>query len=184
MPTPSRFDLARLRRDLAAAAKAREGMTLAPGGRAATGLMALVRDNLDALLDLHASGSTWKEIAAGLTAQGYATADGRPLKDTQLTGVISSVRRQAARRAARQVAHYTRADLPGRTPALAASSQQMRPGRDKVPTGTVYGTRWARLAPELAAKPRAEPAEPPPSEAEIRQLQTAKHKHLFRKDPE
>jgi hypothetical protein len=32
----------------------------------------MVRDNLDALLALKASGSTWKEIAAGLTAQGYA----------------------------------------------------------------------------------------------------------------
>lgn len=83
MPMQSRLDLSRLKRDLAASAKARDGMTLAPGGRAATGLMAMVRDNLDALLALKASGSTWKEIAAGLTAQGYATADGRPLTDTR-----------------------------------------------------------------------------------------------------
>ncbi|GJE00849.1 MULTISPECIES: hypothetical protein [Methylobacteriaceae] len=175
MPMQSRLDLSRLKRDLAASAKARDGMTLAPGGRAATGLMAMVRDNLDALLALKASGSTWKEIAAGLTAQGYATADGRPLTDTQLTGVISSVRRQARRRAARAALRDMRPDLaaaplPPRRPAPASPSDA--------------GARRARLAPELTAGSPPESGEPPMSEAEIRDHHVTKHKHLFRKDPE
>lgn len=113
MPKPPRLDLRRLERELVLAADAR-GPKLAPGGRPVTGLMALVRENLDALVALQAAGSTWKEIAAGLTAQGYKTADGRALTDTDLTGVISSVRRQAKRDAARAATRQSRLDLPQR----------------------------------------------------------------------
>ena len=109
MPTPD-LDLRRLERDLVA-----EGATrpagLAPGGRAATGLMAVVRDNLDALVALQVGGQTWNAIAAGLTKQGYTTADGRALTGGQLTGLISSVRRQAARRAAKVATRERRGDL-------------------------------------------------------------------------
>ncbi|NEU14590.1 hypothetical protein G3T14_21100 [Methylobacterium sp. BTF04] len=115
MLKPPRLDLRRLERELVLAADAR-GPKLAPGGRPVTGLMALVRENLDALVALQAGGSTWKEIAAGLTAQGYKTADGRPLTDTDLTGVISSVRRQAKRDAARAATRQSRLDLPQRAP--------------------------------------------------------------------
>lgn len=111
MPKPHRLDLRRLERELAAKARAR-GAKLAPGGRPVTGLMELVRENLDALIALQASGSTWNEIASGLSAQGFTKADGRPLTGTALTGVISSVRRQAARQAARSATRQARADLP------------------------------------------------------------------------
>jgi len=115
MPKPLRLDLRRLERELAAKSGTR-GERLAPGGRPVTGLMDLVRENLDALIALQAAGSTWNEIAAGLSAQGYTKADGRPLSGTALTGIISSVRRQAARHAARSATRQARADLlaPGR----------------------------------------------------------------------
>ena len=67
-----RLDLRRLERDTAAADAGT--VQLAPGGRPATGLMQLVRDNLDALVALQAGGRTWGAIAAGLTAQGFRTA--------------------------------------------------------------------------------------------------------------
>ena len=73
--------------------------------------MAVVRDNLDALVALQVGGQTWKSIAEGLTKQGYTTADGRALTGGQLTGIISSVRRQAARRAAKVAARERRGDL-------------------------------------------------------------------------
>lgn len=110
MPKPPRLDLRRLERDVATATPRTEG--LAPGGRPATGLMAVVRDNLDALVTLQASGVTWKAIAAALTQQGYATGDGRSLTGAQITGIISSVRRQAKRRAAKGATRQARPDLP------------------------------------------------------------------------
>lgn len=119
MPKPPRLDLRRLERELAAKAGTR-GERLAPGGRPVTGLMDLVRDNLDALVALQAGGSTWNEIAAGLTTQGYTKADGRPLTGTALTGIISSVRRQAARHAARSATRQARADLPAPRKEVAA----------------------------------------------------------------
>lgn len=110
MPKPPRLDLRRLERDVANAAPRSAG--LAPGGRPATGLMAVVRDNLDALVAMQAGGVTWNAIAAALTKQGFATGDGRDLTGAQVTGIVSSVRRQAKRRAAKAATRQTRADLP------------------------------------------------------------------------
>jgi hypothetical protein len=114
MPKPPRLDLRRLERDVATTAPRSEG--LAPGGRPATGLMAVVRDNLDALLALQAGGVTWNAIAAALTKQGYTTGDGRPLTGAQITGIISSVHRQAKRRAAKGATRQARPDLPQPVP--------------------------------------------------------------------
>lgn len=114
MQKPPRLDLRRLERDLATATPRSEG--LAPGGRPATGLMAVVRDNLDALVAMQAGGVTWNAIAAALTKQGYVTGDGRDLTGAQITGIVSSVRRQAKRRAARAATRQTRADLPQLVP--------------------------------------------------------------------
>lgn len=133
MPKLPRLDLRRLERELVLAADAR-GPKLAPGGRPVTGLMALVRENLDALVALQAGGSTWKEIAAGLTAQGYKTADGRALTDTDLTGVISSVRRQAKRDAARAATRQSRLDLPQRV-ASRGPERRLSLSADLVPSG-------------------------------------------------
>jgi hypothetical protein len=109
MPKP-RLDLNRLRKDAAASGTRRTD--LAPGGRPATGLMALVREHQEALVALQTGGLTWNAIAAALTAQGFTTADGRPLTGTHLTGLISSLRRQAARRSTREMARQGRADRP------------------------------------------------------------------------
>ncbi|MCY1644082.1 hypothetical protein [Methylorubrum sp. SL192] len=110
MPKPTRLDLRRLERDVSDAPLRSGGH--APGGRPATGLMAVVRDNLEALVAMQAGGVTWKAIAAGLTKQGYTTGDGRPLTGAQISGLVSSVRRQAKRRAAKMGARQTRSDLP------------------------------------------------------------------------
>ena len=114
MPKPPRLDLRRLERDVATATPRSEGF--APGGRPATGLMAVVRDNLDALVAMQVGGATWNTIAAALTKQGYATADGRDLTGGQITGIVSSVRRQAKRRAAKTATRQGRPDLPEPVP--------------------------------------------------------------------
>lgn len=169
MPKSPRLDLRRLERDTAVATRA---TGLAPGGKPATGLMDLVRENLDALVALQrVEGRTWDAIAAGLSAQGFTTADGRTLTGTNLTGVISSVRRQTRRRADRQAAREARADVPsGSTP---PARRTVRP-----PVGD-----RPRLAAELQPLESAPASEDAPlSEAEIRRLQAERHGHLFNKD--
>ncbi|MDQ0547548.1 hypothetical protein QO001_006507 [Methylobacterium brachiatum] len=169
MPKSPRLDLRRLQRDTAAATRA---TGLAPGGKPATGLMDLVRENLDALVALQrVEGRTWDAIAAGLSAQGFTTADGRTLTGTNLTGVISSVRRQMRRRADRQAAREARADVP---------SGSAPPARR--PAHPSAGDR-PRLAPELQPRePTPITEDAPLSEAEIRKLQAERHGHLFNKD--
>lgn len=177
MAPPPRLDLRRLARDAAAAPGSRRE-TRAPGGRPATGLMEAVRANLDALVALQAGGLTWDAVAAGLTAQGFTTADGQPVTGRNLTGIISSVRRQAAARAARMAARAARLDRPEPARALTDPSTS--------------APRPSRLAPELSRdhptlrssrEARAPTnSDAPLSEAEIRRLQAEKHSHLFKKD--
>ncbi|MGE8131206.1 hypothetical protein ACQKQD_29935 [Methylobacterium sp. NPDC080182] len=165
-----RLDLRRLARDAAATPNSHRKAG-APGGRPATGLMEAVRDHLDALLALQASGLTWDAVAAGLTAQGFTTADGGPITGRNLTGIISSVRRQAATRAARAAKRTARPDRADPAPSPAA------------PTGSGAGPM--RLAPELRPDrdtPAPTPADAPLTEAEIRQMQAERHSHLFKKD--
>ena len=174
MAVRPRLDLRRLARDAAASPGARREMR-APGGRDATGLMQAVRDNLDALVALQASGLTWDAVAAGLNAQGFATADGRPITGRNLTGIISSVRRQAVSRTVAQAIRAARSDRPGRA-SLRTNVLDITPSP-------------SRLAPELrqdsgppGPEAAASPEDTPLSEAEIRQLQADKHRHLFKKD--
>jgi hypothetical protein len=169
MPKSPRLDLRRLERETAAATRA---TGLAPGGKPATGLMQVVRDHLDALVALQrVEGRTWDAIAAGLSAQGFTTADGRTLTGNNLTGVISSVRRQTRRRAARQADREARDDLSG-----GAAPPVRRPARPPA------GDR-PRLAPELQPRqPTPATEDAPPSEAEIRRLQAERHGHLFNED--
>lgn len=165
-----RLDLRRLARDAAAAPGRRRGTT-APGGRPATGLMQAVRDNLDSLVALQAGGLSWDAVAAGLVAQGFTTADGQPITGRNLTGIISSVRRQAAARAARAAARAARPDRPEPAPSP--------------PSRTGSAPPSTRLAPELRpdrAPPAPAPAEAPLTEAEIRRMQAERHSHLFKKD--
>ncbi len=165
-----RLDLRRLAHDAAATPGSRRRAG-APGGRPATGLMDAVRDHLDALVALQARGLTWDAVAAGLTAQGYTTANGRPVTGRNLTGIISSVRRQAAARAAKAMARAAHSDRPDPAP------------RDDAQTASA--SRSSRLAPELRAErdvPAAADTDAPLTEAEIRRLQIEKHSHLFKKD--
>ncbi len=165
-----RLDLRRLARDAAATPNSHR-KAAAPGGRPATGLMEAVRDNLDALVALQAGGLTWDAVAAGLMAQGFTTAGGGPITGRNLTGVISSVRRQAAARASRTAARAARPDRADPAPSPAAS------------TGS--RSRPTRLAPELRpgrATPAPAPTDAPLTEAEIWHLQAEKHSHLFKKD--
>ena len=170
MAQRSRLDLRRLARDAAATPGSRRKAG-APGGRPATGLMDAVRDHLDALIALQAGGLTWDAVAAGLTAQGFTTAGGQPITGRNLTGIISSVRRQAAAREARTAARAARPDRP--------ASPQSEP----IPTGSAQ--RPSRLAPELRPDretPGPSASDAPLTEAEIRRLQAEKHSHLFKKD--
>ncbi|KNY19628.1 hypothetical protein [Methylobacterium sp. ARG-1] len=165
-----RLDLSRLARDAAAIPDSRRKVG-APGGRPATGLMDAVRDHLDALVALQAGGLTWNAVAAGLTAQGFTTAGGQPITGRNLTGIISSVRRQTAARAAKAAARVARPDRPdpARPPATQTSSDP----------------RPSRLAPELRPDrdaPTPSTADAPLTEVEIRRLQAEKHNHLFKKD--
>ncbi|KMO35578.1 hypothetical protein [Methylobacterium aquaticum] len=165
-----RLDLRRLARDADAASGGRRE-ALAPGGRPATGLMEAVRANLDALLALQAGGLTWDAIATALTAQGFTTAQGQPITGRNLTGIISSVRRQTAARAARMAARAARPDRP---------EFSQRPAEPARPAFAP-----SRLAPELLHERAAEaPAgeDAPLSETEIRRLQAEKHATLFKKD--
>ena len=165
-----RLDLRRLARDAAATPNGHR-KACAPGGRPATGLMEAVRDHLDALVALQAGGLTWDAVAAGLTAQGFTTADGGPITGRNLTGVISSVRRQAATRAARAAKRAARPDRAALAPLPA--------------TSTGSGPRPTRLAPELhpdRAIPEPGPTDAPLTEADIRRLQAERHSHLFKKD--
>lgn len=165
-----RLDLRRLARD-AASTPGSHRKAGAPGGRPVTGLMDAVRDHLDALIALQAGGLTWDAVAAGLAAQGFTTADGQPITGRNLTGIISSVRRQAAARAAKAEARAARPDRPTSTQSVPA------------PTGST--PRSSRLAPELRLDretPAPAAADAPLTEAEIRRLQAEKHSHLFKKD--
>lgn len=49
---------------------------VAPSGRPTTGVMGVVLDNIDQLENLHATGTTWVDIAASLAAQGVRHGSG------------------------------------------------------------------------------------------------------------
>jgi hypothetical protein len=177
MAPPSRLDLRRLARDAAAAPGSRREMR-APGGRPATGLMEAVRINLDALVALQVGGLTWDAVAAGLTAQGFTTADGQPVTGRNLTGIISSVRRQAVAREARMAARAARSDRP---PPARALTELANPA----PPPSRLAPELSRDHPSLGSSREARApstSEAPLSEAEIRRLQAEKHSHLFKKD--
>ena len=176
-----RLDLRRLERETVPADT--RANQLAPGGKPITGVMEVVRENLDALVALKASGRSWSAIAAGLTAQGFRTADGRDLTAANLTGVISSVRRQTARRVAKRTAQAARPDVTASPTSDAARPPQSgRRGKTLVlSSAEIPNAGKPRLSAELQDKAPAPHAEPPLSEAEIHRLRTDKHRHLFKK---
>lgn len=170
MAQQPRLNLRRLARDTVTAPGARRGV-LAPGGRPATGLMAAVRDNLDALLALKAEGRSWAAIAAGLTAQGFATADGRAIDERNLTGVISSVRKQAKRHAAKDALRRGRDDVS----AAAAVPAVPDPVPGRLPPRPT-------LSPDLVTTSAAGSPRAGRSEDERRRAALARAQSLLKKD--
>ncbi len=140
-----KLDLKRLAKDVDVLRKSRPA-DLGPGGRRLTGAMAIVRDNLEALEALHASGTTWVDIAAGLAAQGVTQGNGDPITGNRLTALRASVKRQAAKRAERQARRSVRPDLrrerpsarPEVTPRLTLSKDlaPSRPADDEASSET------------------------------------------------
>ncbi len=158
------IDLKKLRRTVAARKAARPD-GIGPGGRVATGAMALVRSNLGAFDELRASGATWAEIAAGLAEQGMTQGDGEPITAKRLTALVTLVRKADATRAAKASARQGRGDL-------AAGS--------KLAAKRTTDTKL-RLAAELIPSPLAA-TDPGPSEGDLRREAFDRHNHLFKKD--
>ena len=112
----------RLSRDLDSIRGARPA-GIGPGGRTATGAMAVVRENLARLEALHAAGASWVDIAASLAAQNVRHGSGQALTGRQLTALIASVRRQQRKRDAKLTQRAARTDLPkAASPRLTLSS--------------------------------------------------------------
>lgn len=158
------IDVKKLRRAVAARKAARPD-GIGPGGRVATGAMALVRSNLGAFDDLRAGGATWAEIAAGLAEQGMTQGDGEPITAKRLTALVALVRKADATRAAKASVRQGRGDLAA---------------EPKADTKRTADTKL-RLAAELTRPPTA-PTDHGPSEGELRREAYDRHTHLFRKD--
>lgn len=159
-----KLDFKRLTNDVDALRRSRPA-DLGPGGRRLTGAMAIVRDNLDALEAMHAGGATWGDIAAGLAAQGVTQGAGDPLTAKRLTALCASVKRQAAKRAAKQ-----------------AKVQVERSRRLDLRPTPVAPARRLQLASDLTPKPLTPPELSAASEQEIRQAQFDGLQDLIRKD--
>ncbi|WP_156449771.1 MULTISPECIES: hypothetical protein [Hyphomicrobiales] len=152
-----KLDLSKLSRDLERRRRDRpEGS--GPGGRAVSGAMAVVRENLAQLEALYAAGASWVDIAASLSAQGIRRGDGEALTGRQLTALIASVRRQEQRREVKAAKRAARADLP-------------KPLARKL-----------ALASDLAPPPQAFPSDPARAEEELRRERLASLQGLFKKD--
>ncbi|RDJ20275.1 hypothetical protein DWF00_19950 [Bosea caraganae] len=123
-----KLDLTRLSRDVACLRKSHPA-GLGPGGRPATGAMAIVRENLGRLEALHAAGFSWVDIAVGLAAQNVLHGSGRPLTGRQLTGLIASVRRQQRRRETKATRRATRTDLSTVTSTLTLAAELSAPAQ-------------------------------------------------------
>ena len=151
-----KLDLATLSRDLDRRRRDRPGGS-GPGGRAVSGAMAVVRENLTQLEALHAAGASWVDIAASLSAQGIRRGDGEALTGRQLTALIASVRRQRQRREAK------------------AEQRQARPDLPKPPV------RKFGLASDLVM-PESRSSEPARTEEDLRRDQLASLQDLLKKD--
>lgn len=108
------IDLKKLKRDVAKRQASRPA-GMAPGGRRATGSMAVVRQHLPQFDALRAAGASWSEIAAGLAGQGVTQGEGQePITAKRLTALVTLVRKAEAKRAAAIVERAARPDAPPR----------------------------------------------------------------------
>ena len=158
-----KVDVAKLRASVKRLAEGR------PDRRKSSDLMATVRPLMGVIDQLRADVVPWAVIAASLAEQGVVEGDGRPLTDKRLTSVVSKLKAQAEKRAARMQARGLRSDL--------AQAPNMRS-----PASSTAGSATAQLAPELTAVRVETETCPPISEAEILREQRDKHQHLFKKD--
>ncbi|MGU3285143.1 hypothetical protein [Methylobacterium mesophilicum] len=126
---------------------------------------------------MQAGGVTWNAIAAALTKQGYATADGRDLTGGQITGIVSSVRRQAKRHAAKAATRQGRPDLPKTVPERGPDR------RLGLSADLVSPTLSPGLAVELIPRETSDTEPNLPSAEDIRHSALAAVQKLLKKDP-
>lgn len=108
----SDIDLKQLKRAVAHRQASRPA-GVAPGGRRATGSMAIVRQHLAQFDRMRADGATWAEIAAGLAEQGVTQGEGQePITARRLTALVTLVRQAEAKRAASIAKRAHRPDAP------------------------------------------------------------------------
>ncbi len=146
---------------------------LSKGGEAArpAATTAIIRELLPEIERLRAEDkASWQVIAEALASQGLTEgADKKRLSVRRLTSIVTKLR-------ARQKAE--------------AGGLEARAGRVDLASSSDSGTKAtaptnkskARLAPELTGQPDKPDDEPPLCEAEILEVQRAKHAHLTRKD--
>ena len=162
-PVP-KLDLKRLRADVKRIEDNRPA-DRGPGGRRITGSMAIVRENLPALLEMRAKGGRWVDIAAGLALQGVTQGAGNePITGKRLTALIASIRKQEARKAEKQAQRAQRRDV-GKPFEGGASS------RSKL-----------RLAPELTRRQAPAQTDSAAAEEAIRRSGLATVQALFKQD--
>lgn len=160
------LDLRKLKGDVAKRQAARP-VGVAPGGRRATGSMAIVRQHLADLEALRAKGATWAEIAAGLAEQGMTQGEaGEPITAKRLTAIVTLVRKAEVKRAEVTAQRASRIDLR-RAPA---------------PSPATDRTRLA-LAPELRTSDAPSASSVHEAEEEYRLDKLRRVESFFKPDP-
>lgn len=146
-----------------------------PDARRTTGATALIRAALPEIRRLRdVEGLPWAVIAAALGEQGVSQGrEGKPITADRLVALVGQIENQLARAEAGMVGRAAQADL------AAAPPPEVKP---KPPHQPATAAGRPRLAPELEARPTSTSDDRPMTEAEIRQLQIDKHRHLFKKD--
>lgn len=160
------LDLRKLKGDVAKRQAARP-VGIAPGGRRATGSMAIVRQHLADFDALRAKGATWAEIAAGLAEQGVTQGENRePITAKRLTAIVTLVRKAEVKRAEVTAQKASRADLR----------------RDPAPPTATDRTRLA-LAPELRTPDAPSASSVHEAEEEYRLNKLRRVEGFFKPDP-
>ena len=112
--------------------------------------MAVVRQYLQQLDALRASGATWAEIAAGLAGQGVTQGEGHPITAKRLTALVTLIRKADTRKAAAKAKRVGRSDAlheaapPSAT--LSADLAKPKPDGDVRAASSEENHRHAALA--------------------------------------
>lgn len=132
-----------------------------PVGRTRTGATAILRTHYAEIMQLHADGTRWTEIANALADQGVTQGDRQRITGRRLTALMRNIRKQVESQRRLKAARQMRNDL-----ASAASK------RDGVKL---------TLAPELSGQQRRTPQHDSISEDDIRQSALERHARLLGK---